>query len=125
MIDKLNKAYKSISEVAEIIGLKDQKTGKLNTHTIRFWEKQFKQIKPKFFNSNRRYYDENTINILIKIKFLLKEQGMKIQGVKKLLNTNSSLELDDPVNKTISNREIDLKLKINKISRIVKNIKKI
>ena len=45
--------------------------------------------------------------------------------VKKLLNTNSSLELDDPVNKTISNREIDLKLKINKISRIVKDIKKI
>ena len=49
---KLNKAYKSIGEVAEILDLKNIKSGKLNTHTIRFWEKSFKLIKPKVFNSN-------------------------------------------------------------------------
>ena len=68
---KFDNAYKSIGEVAEILNLKD-KEGKLSTHTLRFWEKNFKQIKPKFFNSNRRYYDSKTIEILVKIKHLLK-----------------------------------------------------
>ena len=71
------KSYKTIGEVAKILNLINKKTGKLSTHTIRFWEKQFKQIKPKFFSSNRRYYDQKTIEIFIKIKYLLKEKGMK------------------------------------------------
>ena len=58
-MDKSDNAYKTISEVVKILNLKSNKGGKLPTHTIRFWEKQFKQIKPKIFNSNRRYYDEN------------------------------------------------------------------
>ena len=122
---KLDSAYKSIGEVAEILSLKDKKTGKLNTHTLRFWEKQFKQIKPKFFSSNRRYYDQKTIDIFIKIKYLLKEEGMKINGVKKILNKEAALKLDDSNNKSISNRETDLILKLNKISKIVKEIKDI
>ena len=52
---KSDDSYKSIGEVAKILGLKDIKKGSLNTHTIRFWEKKFKQIKPKSFNSSRRY----------------------------------------------------------------------
>ena len=49
------KKYKSIGEVAKILNLIDKKTGKVSTHTIRFWEKQFKQIKPNIFSGNRRY----------------------------------------------------------------------
>ena len=122
---KLEKAYKSIGEVAEILELKDQKSGKLNTHTIRFWEKNFKQIKPKFFNSNRRYYDVYSIEILKKIKFLLKEEGLKIEGVKKILNKEQRLKLDDPLEKTISTVDRNLITKIKKISKIVKNLKNI
>ena len=48
MKQKLDDAYKSIGEVAKDLNLINPKTGKLNTHTIRFWEKEFKQIKPKF-----------------------------------------------------------------------------
>ena len=121
MIDKLNKAYTSISEVAEIIGLKDQKTGKLNTHTIRFWEKQFKQIKPKFFNSNRRYYDEKNIDLLKKIKYLLKDQGMTINGVKKILDNEDTLKLDEMADKSIKAEK--LKNKLTKISNILKTLK--
>ena len=77
-----NKQYKSIGEVARILDLIDKKTGKLSTHTIRFWEKEFKQIKPFIFAGNRRYYDHNTIHILKKIKFLLKNRGMTIKGAK-------------------------------------------
>ena len=79
-------AYKTISEVVEIVGLKSKSSQSLPTHTIRFWETKFKQIKPKFFSSNRRYYDKKTIELLAKIKFLLKDEGMKIEGVKRFLN---------------------------------------
>ena len=65
---KNDNAYKSIGEVAKILNLVNKKTGKLNTHTIRFWEKEFKQIKPKIFSGKRRYYDKKTVEVLIKIK---------------------------------------------------------
>ena len=124
MMKKFDNAYKSIGEVAEILNLKD-KGGKLSTHTLRFWEKNFKQIKPKFFNSNRRYYDSKTIEILVKIKHLLKVDGIKIEGVKKILNKSNGLKLDDLNNKTINRRDTNLLLKVNKISKIIKDIKKI
>ena len=84
------KKYKSISEVAQILNLVDKKTGKLSTHTLRFWEKEFKQLNPKRFAGRRRYYDNNSIEVLKKIQFLLKEKGMTIKGVKKLLNSNET-----------------------------------
>ena len=46
MTDKSENAYKTIGEVAEILELKSKKEGVFSTHTIRFWETQFKQIKP-------------------------------------------------------------------------------
>ena len=85
MISKNNDAYKTISEVAELLNLINPNTGKVSTHTLRFWEKEFKQIKPKILAGNRRYYDKNTIEILKKIKYLLKDKGMTIKGVKKHL----------------------------------------
>ena len=69
---KTEDAYKSIGEVARILNLVNQKNGSLNTHTIRFWEKEFKNIKPKIFAGKRRYYDSKSIEVLKKIKFLLK-----------------------------------------------------
>ena len=82
-MDKSENAYKTIGEVAKILKLKSNSKGVLATHVIRFWESQFKQIKPKILNANRRYYDEKTINLLKKVKFLLKDQGLTIYGVKK------------------------------------------
>ena len=46
-MEKESEAYKTIGEVAKIVGLIDKKRGTLSTHTIRFWEKEFSQIKPK------------------------------------------------------------------------------
>ena len=120
-MDKSNTAYKTIGEVAKILNLKINKKGELPTHVIRFWEKQFKQIKPKILNSNRRYYDENCINLLKKVKFLLKEQGMTINGVKKILNGDQSLELDEMANNSI--KADNLRNKLVKISKIIKNLK--
>ena len=122
MKNKNNDAYKTISEVAELLNLFNQKTGKISTHTLRFWEKEFKQIKPKIFAGKRRYYDAKTIETLKKIKFLLKDKGMTIKGVKnQLLNEES--KLDEAINTTINTKNI-LKSKINKISKIIKELKK-
>ena len=118
---KFENAYKTIGEVAKILNLKGKSGQKTPTHTIRFWETKFKQIRPKILTGNRRYYDKNTIDILKKKKFLLKDQGMTINGVKKLLNSKNSNELDEISNKTI--RTDNLRNKVKNISNILKQIK--
>jgi|TARA_B110000263_G_scaffold62503_1_gene53688 DNA-binding transcriptional MerR regulator len=122
MIYKPDTAYKTIGEVAEILDLVNKKKGTLNTHTIRFWEKEFKQIKPKILSGNRRYYNSDTIEILKKVKYLLKDQGMTINGVKKLLNSNKSLKLDELSNNPI-NADNKIRNKLKKISNLIKQIK--
>ena len=114
-----NQKYKTIGEVAIILDLK-KNDGKPNTHTLRFWEKQFKIVRPKIFNS-RRYYNIETIKILKKIKFLLKDQGMTIHGVKKILNSKETLKLDEMSNNSI--RTANFRNKLNKISKILKSLK--
>ena len=116
--------YKSIGDVAKILNLFNEKTGKFNTHTIRFWEKEFKHIKPKIFSGKRRYYDNKTIEFLKELKFLLKEKGLTIKGVKKYLNNKNSLSLDETSNSSIKTRDINFKNKLKKISKLIKNIKK-
>ena len=112
-MDKADQAYKTIGEVAKILDLKVNKKGSLPTHIIRFWETQFKQIKPKILNSNRRYYDEKNIDLLKKIKYLLKDQGMTINGVKKILDNEDTLKLDEMADKSIKAEKL-----INKLTKI-------
>ena len=116
-----NSKYKTIGEVAKILDLINKKNGLPSTHTIRFWEKEFKQIKPKIFYGKRRYYDENAINLLKKIKYLLKDKGMTLSGVKKVLNSENS-DIDELYNKTISQKNI-IKSKIKNIKTIITKIK--
>ena len=83
----------SISEASKILNLIDTKTKKPLNHILRYWEKEFKQIRPKKIN-NRRYYSREQIEIIKMIKFLLKNKGMTILGVKQLMNININ-KLDD------------------------------
>ena len=122
MVHKDNNAYKSIGEVAKILNLVNKKKGTLNTHTIRFWEKEFKQIRPKILNGNRRYYNNDVIEVLKKVQYLLKVQGMTINGAKKVLNADKSLKLDVLPNNSI-NANYNIKNKIKKISNLIKQIK--
>ena len=100
MNNKLKESYKTISEVVNILNTNNQKKLNNHTHTLRYWEKQFKQIKPIKIN-NRRYYDYKNINILLKIQYLLKNQGMTINGVKKILS-RSNFNIDEKEKKIIS-----------------------
>ena len=122
---KTDSDYKSIGEVAKDLNLINRKTGKLNTHTIRYWEKEFKSINPKILTGRRRYYNEKSIETLKKIKFLLKNQGMTIKGAKRALEKSDSFNLDDSSNKSIkvSKKNLVLKNKVSKISKLIKEIK--
>ena len=60
-------AYKTIGEVTKELGLIDKKTGSLQTHTIRYWETQFKQIKPTIRAGKRRYYSAQKFLKLLNI----------------------------------------------------------
>ena len=122
IMNKSEDAYKTIGEVVKILKLKSRNKNISPTHTIRYWEKEFKQIRPKILNGNRRYYDKKNIELLKKVHFLLKEQGMTINGVKKLLSHNDPLKLDEFSNQSI--RAVNLKSKLIKISSIIKKIKK-
>ena len=124
---KNNSAYKTIGEVAKSLGLINNKNGSLSTHTIRFWEKEFKQIKPKIFTGKRRYYDKKSFQVIKNIKYLLKDKGMTIKGVKNLLNSNTRLNLDETTNPNISDLSInkhEILNKINKIKKIIKELRK-
>ena len=87
------KKLHSISEVSILLNLVNKSTKKPSNYIIRYWEKEFKEIKPIILR-RRRYYSEKQINTIKLIKFLLKNKGMTVNGVKKILNSKINT-LDD------------------------------
>ena len=124
--NKTEPKYKTIGEVSKELGLIDKKTGSLQTHTLRYWESQFKEIKPIIRAGKRRYYSEKDLRIIKRIKFLLKDKGLTINGVKKMLNKDLKSQNDDI---DFSQKKIDLerskvvKSKLKKIYKIIKELK--
>ena len=116
MINKVNikteEAYKSIGEIAKELNLIDKKTGNLQTHTLRYWEKQFRQIRPLVKAGKRRYYSKNDLKTIKLIQFLLKEKGLTINGVKKILDSKNPHSLDLDINKSINTESLSKAKKI-------------
>ena len=79
-MSKSEKAFRTITEVAEIL--------ELPAHVLRFWESKFKYIKPMKRGGGRRYYRPEDINLLIGIKHLLYSDGLTIKGAQKVIKTN-------------------------------------
>ena len=125
---KSDDAYKTIGEVAKELDLTDKKTGHLQTHTLRYWETQFKQIKPIIRAGRRRYYSRKNIQIIKLIKFLLKERGLTMNGVKKILNDPKMHSLDDNMDLGVYKTDLKnskfIKEKIKKIYKIISELKK-
>ena len=132
MINKINikneEAYKSIGEIAKELNLIDKKTGNLQTHTLRYWEKQFRQIRPLVKAGKRRYYSQNDLKTIKLIQFLLKEKGLTINGVKKILDGKNPHSLDLDINKSINTESLSkakkIKDKLSKIKKILKELNK-
>ena len=112
----------NITELAIKLDLINSKNKKPLNYIIRYWEKEFKQIKPKIINK-RRYYSEEQIDVFKTIKYLLKNQGMTISGVKKVLNSNPN-KLDDYNSNSLKTNYIKLNLK-TKSKKILDKLNKI
>ncbi|MBA1338881.1 MAG: DNA-binding transcriptional regulator, MerR family [Pelagibacterales bacterium] len=114
----------NISQLAELLNLIDIKKKKPNNHILRYWEKEFKQIRPLIIKK-RRYYSEKQINTVKLIKFLLKDKGMTINGVKKVLESKIN-SLDDYNSNSLKADyyKAKIKLKSNDILNKIKKIKK-
>ena len=126
-VNKKDSAYKTIGEVAKDLNLVDKKTGNIQTHTLRYWESQFRQIKPTIRAGGRRYYSEKDFKIIKYVKFLLKDKGLTISGVKKILNDKDTQFLDEDINLGVYRRDLKatkiIKGKIKNISKIIKELK--
>ena len=127
-MEKKYGAYKTIGEVAKIVGLINKKNGTLSTHTIRFWQKEFKQIKPLILSGKRRYYSNKEIRKIKLIKYLLKEKGMTIKGVKIALTNSHMLSLDDSTKYSVGTLSLNkdkIKKKTQNITKIINELKKL
>ena len=119
----MKKKLITISDLAHKLKLLDKKTGKPQTHTLRFWEKKFKQLKPTILAGGRRYYSVKDIEVVKIIFFLLKDQGLTINGAQKTMNENLK-HLDGT--KTLGIKADYYRKKIKyKSKRILNKIKKI
>jgi len=127
--EKSDSAYKTIGEITKELGLVDKKTGRLQTHTIRYWENQFRQIKPVIRAGGRRYYSSKVLEVIKFIKFLLKERGLTINGAKKILENPESNSIDDNINIGVYKPDLKktkiIKSKIRNITKIIKELKKL
>ncbi len=116
------KKFINITELSELLRIKNDK--KNSNHVLRYWEKQFKQIKPIIHNK-RRYYSTNQVDIIKMIKYLLKEKGMTINGVKNILKSNiNTLDDYNSISLKTDYHKNKLKLKTKKILEKLKQLKK-
>ena len=116
----------TISALAQKLKLINKKTGKPLTHTLRFWEKKFKKIKPIKLNSNRRLYSIKQVKLIVFINYLLKDKGLSIENAKNILKKNinnlddyhlSSIKVDY-IRKNLKEKSLKI---LNKIKKLKKN----
>ena len=125
MSEKTAEALKTIGEVAKELNLIELETGKAKTYILRFWEKEFPQLKPKLRAKGRRYYTAENVKLLKKIQYLLKDKGLTIKGAKKIIENNiNDIEVDDFERKDISTNDLlNKKDKLIRIKNIITELK--
>jgi DNA-binding transcriptional MerR regulator len=119
----INKELISISELAKILDLVDSRNKKPLTHTLRFWESKFKQIKPTILKGGRRYYSKKDVEVVKMIFYLLKDQKLTIEGAVKVMN-NKINQLDDSTSSSIKSNYHKKKI-ITKSGNILSKLSKI
>ena len=118
------KNYLNISELSIRLNLINKKTGKPLNHILRFWEKEFSEIKPIILKGNRRYYNQKQVDKIAYIKFLLRDKGLTIKGAKNILKGKKII---DETDKNIIEKDyfkMSIKNKSKNILKKIKGIKK-
>ncbi len=119
----MTKNFLDISELSKELDLINKKTGKPANHILRFWEKEFTDIRPIKMKGNRRYYNKKQILKIKYIKYLLKDQGLTIKGVKKILKNKKNI---DETNKNHIEKDYlkeSIKIKSKNILKKIKYLK--
>jgi len=80
------KLYYSISEVSDLVGVK--------AHVLRYWETQFKMLRPRKGRGGARMYRKRDVEVLFDIKQLLYDQRFTIEGAKRKLLDDRGAEKD-------------------------------
>src|SRR4029434_8046007 len=78
------KRYFTIGEVSDLCGVKP--------HVLRYWDKEFQQLKPVKRRGNRRYYQRQDVLVIRQIRSLLYEQGFTIGGARNRLDGEEARE---------------------------------
>ena len=114
----------TISQLSKKLNLINRYNKKPQNHIIRYWEKEFIQIKPKLINK-RRFYTNEQVELIRFIKYLLKEKGLTINGAKNVLKNNRN-QLDDYNSDGLKAEYLkeNIKTKSKNILRKLKNLKK-
>jgi DNA-binding transcriptional MerR regulator len=81
------KLYYKIREVCEIVGVE--------AHVLRYWESEFPALSPPKTKTGQRIYRPKDIELLLRIRSLLYEEGFTIAGARKQLNADQSAVLDE------------------------------
>ena len=118
------KTYLDITELSIELNLINKKTGKPANHILRFWEKEFSEIRPTILKGNRRYYNQKQVEKIKYIKYLLKDKGLTIKGAKNILKRKKNI---DAIDRNIIEKEYlknSIKNKSNNILKKIKGLKK-
>jgi len=83
MSDKSSDAFRTISEVSAELNVP--------AHVLRFWETKFSNLRPLKRSGGRRYYRPDDINVLMRIRALLYEDGFTIKGAQRFLKSKEAL----------------------------------
>ena len=112
----------TITELSKLLKLVSKDEKPLN-YILRYWENEFRQIKPKIINK-RRYYSPDQVELIRLIKFLIRDKGMTINGVKKFLISNKKLDdinsislINDYYKKKIKDKSKNILSKLNKLKK--------
>ena len=119
----MTKDFIGITELSKKLNLFNKKNGKPANYILRFWEKEFSGIKPTILKGNRRYYNQNQIEKIKYIKFLLKDKGLTIKGVKKLLKEKKNIDGANENNIEKDYLKDRIKFKSKKILKKIKGLK--
>ena len=119
----MEKRLLDISELSKELNLVNKKTGKPANHILRFWEREFKEIKPTILKGKRRFYDKNQINKIKYIKYLLKDKGLTIKGVKKVLKDKKNIDGTNKSNVDKDYLKDNIKKRSKKILHKIKELK--
>ena len=117
------KNYLNISELSIRLNLINKKTGKPLNHILRFWEKEFSEIKPVILKGNRRYYNQKQVDKITYIKFLLRDKGLTIKGAKNILKGKKNIDETDENNIEKDYLKISIKNRSKNILKKIKGIK--